>query len=244
MSAEPTAQAGPNPAAQAASSDPCAQRIMFDINTLRALSEGQWRDRVRIAGFNFDPRGALLVRVELQAQGLRWSAGGPAAWDRWDLVLVVPPRYPLQMPGVVFIREVPFCPHVVHRDCPPPGRLPPGLQDYLVRGHGHCCYMQSTDWSWDVAACNLAVVLWQVSRIVTLEKVHGEANGLNHVARDHATRLAAEGRTPLGPALPLPEIAAGAEKKAAAIKDADSDVVYWDEATSGEPPARDREEAP
>ena len=107
------------------------------------------------------------------------------------------------MPHVKFA-PAPFNPHVIHQGFLPERRgLPAELYTYVdQQGDGHTCYLRGSQWSLD--GSTLALVVWQISRIVTLTAFHGESVSLNTAARDHALRLAEEGRLPLGPALPPP----------------------------------------
>jgi len=178
-----------------------------DFSTLMNLGLGQWQGRFELLGFASGPRRYLAGICAMQADGLVWSAGQPTPNSTWLFTIGVAPNYPKIMPVVGFQRPMCWCPHVVHRDfLPRADGLPPELQEYLREGEGHCCYMRSEDWAADAATHNLAIVVWQVSRILTLSKWWGEVNSLNKAARDHALRLKEEGRLPLGRPLAMPQL--------------------------------------
>jgi hypothetical protein len=110
------------------------------------------------------------------------------------------------MPGFQFLPPaIPFNSHVIHKDhLPEQASLLPELQALIRSGrHGGCCWMASDQWQ-PTIDMSLALAVWTVSRILTGDKMHGEAASLNRTARDAMLRLREEGKLPLGPALPCP----------------------------------------
>ena len=181
------------------------ERKALDIQYLDSLSKGQWRERFEVIDFAHAQARALAVICLLRTAGLVWAGNGPARQDAFVFALVLPHTYPLSPPTVRFLKTVPWCCHVVHESfLPEAADLPPDLQAYLREGHGHCCFMKGNEWTSDVAVNNLATVVRQVSRIVSLATWHGELNSLNPTALDHAQRMRKRGELPLGPALPYP----------------------------------------
>jgi hypothetical protein len=180
------------------------------LEDLRAQALGRWRSRVEVLGLMPGEGRSLIVVVRIGAMGQIWSAGRAAACDSFVLALAIPHSYPLQMPVVRFVRPIPFNPHVVHAGhLPMLASLPPELRDYIRDGEGHCCYLKSSQWR-PGRTCDLSMVVWMVSRILTLERTYGEAGSLNPVARDAAFRLAETKALPLGEPLPYPhELSAG-----------------------------------
>ena len=172
---------------------------------LRVLGRVLWANRFEILGFGGRPDGALSMLCRLRATGLIWQ-GEPGPHDTFTFTVDIPRYYPLSPPGIRFVEPVPFCPHVVHEQfLPAMEHVPPEFQAYLrAGGHGNCCYLRSSQWSSDPATHDLAIVVWQLSRVVTLGKAVGEVQSLNPRARDHALRLAQADRLPLGKSLPYP----------------------------------------
>lgn len=187
-----------------ASRNVCDNRKAADLRELIALAGGAWRGCFEILRFGSMPEGGLAIVCRLKVAGLIWSNGQPVPHDTFVCALGIPNSYPLAAPTVQFLGTVPWCGHVVHRDfLPDASHLPSYLQEYRRLGHGRCCYVRSSQWRPDTGT--FAVVLWQVSRLVSLAKGQGEAGSLNPAARDHAQRLATEGGSlPLGRALPYP----------------------------------------
>ncbi len=187
-----------------ASENVCDNRKGNDLNELLILSHKRWRDMFHILRVGSTPEGALAVVCRLQATGLIWSGGQAVRHDSFHCVVGITNSYPLSMPSVQFLEPVPWCGHVVHKDfLPEVSTLSAQWHEYLRQGHGRCCYLRSSQWS--PATGTLAIVLWQVSRLVTLSKEWAESVSLNPAARDYALRLIREdGRLPLGESLPYP----------------------------------------
>ena len=187
-----------------ASKNVCDQRKGADLQELVALSRGPWGSRVEVLEFGSLPEGGLAVVCRLSVPGLIWSEGQPIRHGDFVCVLGIPNSYPLAPPTVQFLGAIPWCGHVVHKDSMPDvSQLPAFLQEYRRQGHGRCCYIRSSEWRADIG--NLAIVLWQVSRLVSLAKDWGEIASLNPSARDYRQRLAEQtGRLPLGHPLPYP----------------------------------------
>jgi hypothetical protein len=165
-----------------ASTNACDNRKGIDLRELLTLSRGRWRNRLEILQLGSTPERALVTVCRLQLAGLGWSDGQPTRQDSFVCAVSIPSCYPLSLPGAQFLGAIPWCGHVVHKDfLPEESRLPSHLQEYLRLGHGKCCYMRSSQWMPD--ACTLAIVLWQVSRLVTLEKSYGEPASLNPTGR-------------------------------------------------------------
>jgi hypothetical protein len=146
---------------------------------------------------------------------------------------MVPHSYPLSVPAVRFTGAVPHCPHIVHASfLSNTAGMPSELQQFLRLGHGYCCYIRAAQWSSDISYC-LALVIWQVSRILVLDKVFGEAVSLNASARDCALRLREEGKTPLGLPLPHPALRRSPDSHASPTHveakrlDSDNDDIDW-----------------
>lgn len=215
-----------------ASENVCDTRKAVDLTQLLTLSRGRWRDRFGILRMGSTPEGGLAVVCGLEAAGLIWSGDAPVDHGSFICAVSIQNNYPLCVPGVQFLRPVPWCGHVVHKDfLPEASWLPAHLQGYLRQGHGRCCYVRSSQWGSDTGS--LAIALWQVSRLVTLTKEHGESGSLNPTARDYALRLGEEGgRLPLGPPLPYPhddgaEAADTVVVAAAAAPDEDAADIEW-----------------
>lgn len=190
----------------------CDQRKALDLQNLLALGAGRWKGRFAVVQFAGMADQALGVVCSLKVPGLVWSGGAPAPWDTWLFVLVIPHNYPLSPPSVQFLdRTLPWCSHVVHRDFLPeaPADLPPEFQALIREGSGHTCLLRRGDWSPAAASHNCAVVVWLLSRVISLNKTHAEAASLNKAARDYTLRLEREGRLPLGEPLPYPDPGAG-----------------------------------
>lgn len=239
-SPEAGADLGPIAAQFLASPNLIDQRKGRDLEELAALGRGAWKDRFQVLRCGSGPERSLIVVAAVLARGLVWEGNRPRPHDAFVLALIVPHTYPLSPVEVRFLDggaagagvTVPFNPHVVHRDHPPDMTgLPPDLQAHLRDGHGACCYVRHSQWSAD-ASNSLAAVVWQVSRVLT-GLVFGEAHSLNPSARDVMLRMGAEGRLPLGPALPYPhagsELPAAAEASAAAGGAEDADIQWQEE---------------
>jgi len=216
-----------------ASSDVCDQRKGGDLRHLAMQVQDRWRGRFAIKGFNASGDLSLTMLCRLQVAGLVSRDRCICPHEQFRFALSIPHRYPLSLPGVRFVGEMPFCPHVVHRSfMPQMTGIPPELQEYLRLGEGYCCYLRSSQWSVDLS-CNLALVVWQVSRLLTFDKLFGEMGSLNPSARDYALRLRDQGKTPLGRSLPYPAerpSAAGRESAGgASVMDADEscDAIEW-----------------
>jgi hypothetical protein len=94
---------------------------------------------------------------------------------------------------------------------------------------GACCYLRPDQWS-PLTTHDLAVVVWQVSRILSGTRLYGERGSLNHHACDHYQRLQEEGRLPLGPALPLPwgnGACDGTRRVPGDGEDGDEEAIEW-----------------
>jgi hypothetical protein len=188
-----------------ASANACDQRKGHDLSHLLAMQTGLWSGRFVVEGLFGLPSLALAVLCRLRVNGLVWEDGGPRPHEVFRLVLLISHNYPLLVPGARFVDEVPYCPHVVHGSfLPDTAGIPSELQTYIRMGQGNCCFLRTAQWSSDLS-CNLALVVWQISRILTFDKVFGEAGSLNASARDFAIRLRETGTAPLGSPLPHPD---------------------------------------
>jgi len=187
-----------------ASENVCDQRKGRDLQQLLQLSQGSWRSRFEVLGARTTTDRSLVILCRLQVVGLIWSGDKPVSNNTFICALGIPNNYPLSKPWVKFLGQIPWCCHVVHRDFVPDSKgLPANLQEYLRQGAGNCCYTRTSQWTPSVT---LAIVIWQVSRLLTFSKVWGEAGSLNLAARDYALRTAKEGkiRLPLGEPLAYP----------------------------------------
>lgn len=196
-----------------ASANTSDQRKGHDLAVLRRLAAGLWAGRFAVPACGSGPGRELVLLCRMGATGLIWSGERAVRHDDFAFAMLVPHTYPLAMPQVRFVQVVPFNPHVVHREhLPALGHLSAELQAYLRQGHdGVCCYLRSAQWSPDTS-CNLALVVWQVSRILTGKARHGEVNSLNPAARDEMLRLAEEKKLPLGDPLAYPHEEDAAEE--------------------------------
>jgi len=188
-----------------ASDSVCDLRKGNDLARLHTLSQGPWAGRFAFLGFGGNPDGSFTMLCRVHTTGLVWQ-GEALPHDVFTFAAVISRYYPLSLPRIKFADPVPYCPHVVHKEfLPPMAHVPTEFQEYVRKGgHGNCCYLRASQWSSDSATHNLAVVAWQVSRVLTLGKAFGEAQSLNPAARDHARRLAEDHRLPLGDSLPYP----------------------------------------
>jgi len=185
-----------------ASENICDKRKGSDLLELLQLSRSLWQGRFDIVGIGGSAQErALVIVCAIQATGLIWADGGPKRHNKFICTLGIPHNYPLSKPNVRFLRDIPFCCHVVHREFVPEAkRLSSRLYEYLRNGEGCCCYIQSADWT---PSLTLSIVLWQVSQLLTFAKSHGEAGSLNPAARDYMQRCI-ENKLPLGKSLPYP----------------------------------------
>jgi hypothetical protein len=198
-----------------ASANACDQRKSVDLGELLALGDGVWRGRFALTGFQQGPERSLVALCQLRTPGLVWSGNRAVEHDDFHFALCIPHRYPLAMPIVRFLPPIPYSPHVVlAAHLPEMTGLPASLQEYIRAGEGNCCFMLSSQW--DARRSTLAMVVFQISRVVSFTKIHGEVSSLNHVARDTALRLQREGRLPLGMCLPYPQETEGAGAEPAA----------------------------
>ena len=186
----------------------CDQRKSRDLGKLRALAEGPWAGRVVLLGVDCGRQWSLDLVLQLDVAGLVWR-GRPEPHRKWTALVAVPHNYPMAMPAVRFVGGVvPYCSHVIHREfLPDEGGLPVELRRFVeaVRAgrDGACCYLRNAQWS-PLTTHDLAMVVWQVGRILTGTRLFGEQGSLNNHARDHYQRLQEEGHLPLGPGLPAP----------------------------------------
>lgn len=187
-----------------ASENVCDQRKGRDLQQLLQLSHGLWRSRFEILGVRTTSDRSLVILCRLQVVGLIWSGDNPVKYNTFICAVGIPNNYPLSKPWIKFLGQIPWCCHVVHQDFVPDTKgLPANLQEYLRQGAGNCCYTRTSQWT---PSLTLAVVIWQVSRLLTFSKVWGEAGSLNLAARDYALRSAKEGKIqlPLGEPLTYP----------------------------------------
>ena len=186
----------------------CDQRKSRDIGKLQALAEGPWSGRVALLGVDCGRQWSLDLVLQLDVAGLVWR-GRPEPHRKWTVLVAVPHNYPMAMPGARFVGGVvPYCSHVIHREfLPDEGGLPAELRQFVeaVRAgrDGACCYLRNAQWS-PLTTHDLAMVVWQVGRILTGTRLFGEQGSLNNHARDYYQRLQEEGQLPLGPGLPTP----------------------------------------
>ena len=217
----------------AATGNACDERKSRDLLRLAELSACPWSGRLLVEGLSAGPGRSLDLACRLKVSGLGWQ-GEPQPHDAWTLTLSVPHHYPLAQPEVRFVGEVPYNPHVVHRDFVPEDReVPAEFRAFLSACRsgfdGGCCYLRGSQWS-SALAFDLALVLWQTSRIVCGQCLYAERGALNLHARDHYLRLAGEGGLPLGEPLPaegnvLVSPVTLAELNASA--DGDEEAIRW-----------------
>lgn len=216
-----------------ASPNVCDQRKGRDLARLQQLSTGVWRGSFTLqAAAPLGEHRVIALAGRLGVQSLAWNGQEPYPHDRWTVLIGLEHHYPLAMPQVRFVGEpIPYNPHVMHRDhVPDEATIPAELRHFLVQlreGYdGGCCYMASAQWETS-PEFDLAMVLWQVSRILTGVRIHGEQAALNNHARDSYLRLADQGRLPLGPALPVPSAAtvAPAEQQADPVEE--DGIMEW-----------------
>lgn len=177
------------------------QRKGVDLTEILALSQNEWRDRVALRAFARGPRRTLLAIVNLAGtKSLVWE-GKPTQVDKFTFAMAIHNSYPQSMPFVKFMVPVPFNPHVVNLAFLPDDTagIPAELQAYLRQGSGNMCFLRSEQWN--PARDSLAVVIWQVSRILS-GRIRAEAASLNQAARDFLLR--GEPGFELGPPLPFP----------------------------------------
>jgi len=216
-----------------ASPNVCDQRKARDIHMLNTLAEGHWSGRLAPLGADCGRQRSLDVAVQLDVPGLVWR-GQPEPHRSWTMVVAVPHNYPMVQPEVRFAGVIPYCSHVIHREfLPDEAGLPLELRQFIeaVRAgrDGACCYLRHAQWS-PLTTHDLAVVIWQVSRILSGARLFGEQGSLNNHARDYYQRLDGEGRLPLGPALPVPSNGATANKSGRDPRsgdDDDEDDIEW-----------------
>lgn len=210
----------------------CDQRKGRDLHRLSQLStSGPWSEW--FAADCVVPLGrqrTLTLLGRLRTASLVW-ARRPQPHDDWTLMIAMPPYYPLAMPQLRFVGQVPYNPHVLHRDhLPSEGDVPSELRRFVAQlreGYdGGCCFLDTTQWK-ATPQFDLALVVWQTSLILTGARIHGERGALNNHARDHYLRLAEQGALPLGPALPAPVLPAfDSEGEAETL--ADDEIMQWD----------------
>jgi hypothetical protein len=203
-----------------------------DLEVLGRVAGNLWKGRCIVRGVGAGEQGALAVALSLSGvAGLVLRGDQPEPNDVWDLLVYLRPQYPFARPEVRFESgTVPFNPHVLHRDSIiDEESLPREMVHFLeaMRGgqEGLTCY--AADWP-PLATHDLALLVWQVSRILG-GRVFGEKYSLNNAARDFYLRLAAEGRLPLGPPLPLPSTFEGPRAIAEAVDGEDEDVEIIEE---------------
>jgi len=216
----------------ARSKNACDMRKSRDLNRIIELSTGPWAGRVEVLCALAGQGRSLSIVTELAADGLAWD-GKPEANGMWTVLLTMGNVYPLSQPTAQFAGRIPFNPHVAHAAFLPDDRgLPPELRPFIAAmrtgSDGQCCFVRQNQWSAD-SDHDLAIVLWQVSRIVTGSAFYGERAALNRQAADHYVQLSKAGRLPFGPALPAP---LGDGREEAAPSDGD-DGIDWDDAAPG-----------
>lgn len=192
------------------SGDLCQQAQGHDLRMLLTMTQGCWRDRVKILGIAPGENGALGVLFELnELEGLVYDGHTVASNDCWQGVILVPPSYPYHMPLVRFVGAIPYSPHVLHDKVEVDQRnLTPDMRSFYRavqrQEAGATCFLSSASWTPLRGQHNLCLVLWLVSGIVCASRFRGESNSLNSRAFAHFHSLAQEGRLPLGPALSYP----------------------------------------
>ena len=189
----------------AATGNACDERKARDLLRLAELSAGAWSGRLLVEGLSAGPGRSLDLSCQLKSPGLAWQ-GEPRPHDAWTLSLSLPHHYPLAQPEVRFVGAVPYNPHVVHRDFVPEDREVPAEFRAFVSAcrsgyDGGCCYLRGSQWS-SALSFDLALVLWQTSRILCGGCLYAERGALNLHGRDYYLRLAGEGGLPLGEPLP------------------------------------------
>lgn len=218
----------------ASSRNLCDLRKARDLEALVRHSQGPWAGRFAILHALAQPDRMLVLITRLQAKGLVW-AGKPQMHDLWTLAIGMKHNYPLSLPVASFTGVVPYNPHVAHGAFVPDERgLPADLQHYiraLRMGYdGGCCFVRTSQWS-PATTHDLALAVWQISRLLTGAHFFGERAALNTHACSHYLALAEQGLLPLGPALPPPEAPeAGAAvrlRASAHAKDEEDEDVEW-----------------
>ncbi|MBN2564803.1 MAG: hypothetical protein JXB46_03750 [Candidatus Eisenbacteria bacterium] len=217
-----------------ASPNVCDQRKGRDVEALMALAQGKWSSRFSLVRAFPGPQRSLTLLCELVISGLVWR-NQPEPHSDWLIALGLPWNYPLAMPGAGFLRDVPYNPHVSHRAFAlEPRGLSAELHRYVEElrsgRDGGICFVRASQWTAD-STRDLALLIWQISRILSGNVLYGEAAALNHSARDHYLRLKQEGKLPLGPSLPFPHENGSlqghfAEQAHAAVSDEDPDIEW------------------
>jgi len=217
-----------------ASPRPCDQRQGRDIRRLLDLSGTLWAGRVEPLCASPVEGRKYAVLMHLNTPGLVWQEQ-PVIHDRWTLVLVLTSNYPMAIAQARFAQVIPYCPHVCQRRfAPTEAECPPELREFITAlrqgAEGYCCYARQEQWSPD-AAHDLALVVWQISRLLCGAAFHGELGTLNRHALACYIDLARQNKLPIGTAetpplaaLPLP-IDTGAAP--AVMLDAAGDDVEW-----------------
>lgn len=216
-----------------ASPNLCDQRKARDIQALIQLSRGAWAGRFALLGALANADRMLILVTQLIARGLVWS-GRPQGHEQWTLALGMRHNYPLSLPAASFVQVVPYNPHVAHSAFVPEERgLPPELQQYIralrMGQDGGCCFVRTAQWS-PAVSHDLALAVWQVSRLLTGAHFFGEQGALNRHATSHYLALAEQGLLPLGPPLPpprTPEAGAITRLQAGIAAEGGDDDIEW-----------------
>jgi hypothetical protein len=210
------------------SDNPSDRRKGRDLGQLAVLDRGVWSDRFALLGARPGSRRSLDVLVAVRAAGLIWN-GAVEDCDTFQFLLGIANNYPMAAPAVVFANgPMPYHPNVLHRDFRPDVRGLPAELQQLVNDEraGACCYSMQADWTPDLDR-SLATVVRHVSRLLVGAKLRGEEYALNTHARDHYLKLKDQGRLPLGPALPLPDVTGNLSALAGSEDETDEDAVEW-----------------
>ena len=177
-----------------------------DLAQLAELEAGQWAGLFRLRGARPGPQRTLCILADLHVCGLVWDGTAPRIHNDWQLLLGVLHSYPLAEPAAAFSgAPTPFNPHVLDKNfAPQASGLAPEMRRFLTAAHdGACCWTVASQWR-PTLSYTLALVVRQVSRILTGSLLYCEKYSLNDLANDHYLVLAREGRLPLGPSLPVP----------------------------------------
>ena len=215
----------------AASENVCDRRKGHDLAELFELSRGKWKDRFWIFGLGRGERRSLVVLCLLRGvRSLIWE-NGVSVGDSFKFALTISYDYPLSLPGITFLGSpIPFNPHVIDERFLPvdSASLSPELRAYMYGGRGRACYLRASQWN--ASEDNLAVCVWQMSRILA-GTVYPEEVSLNPKARDFMLQRkdAVREEPELGPPLPYPvEAQETGTREAFATEEEDGgDALEW-----------------
>ena len=184
-----------------------------DLHDLLGLLAAPWRGRMQVLSVARTPRRSvrlsftLVVKAHVQAeqQDMPTVSMGPH-----DFEMEILPSYPLTVPLLTALGPL-WNQHIMDKR----GlrakleAMPPELRRLAELGRGSVCAVRKAEWSAiEPQRCNIAAVIWHLSRILVLDPkvIHGEFQSLNAAARELASSLKDEDGNPLalGEALPRP----------------------------------------